>query len=522
MNRPNLLFGGPITTAAARQTLLSRKEFADKLAAEEKTGGPDASFVGEAPETALKISGLSALEFMQEMDSLARYLKRHPGVIPDRTMDIESGVTRLKNLQVRYLGVGTYAHSYAVILSAPDKTPFTMKLKCFKGNPGNYQDHGPYKEPANGLWLNARGVSDVVQFYCAKPSGDWLLQEYLDAEIRHAPRFGPTYQSLQLHFTDEASNDFDGLRYDFGGMRVGYRAHVAKPLYFGGPITTRRAANQLLSEATVKKLLAKEPENPYMGYIPETLQQAMGLSEAEVCQWLDAQGKRMHTVLTTKNLDQRLFVAPLPKPITDAKGNTIKTVAFTRVGDGSFGAVFRVKIGDEKYALKIFSEETYSGIPETEDDRFISSLHGPYKEAANGIYLNSKQVEGIVPFYMANPLIGWQLTAFIEEDQTNMEPGAPQKNKTPKNDRDAEVSLSDLRLRFYDEGDNNYVDDVRVDLGGLGRSKEVRRALDIYAKQQQSFCPSQSVVLSRNPEHFKPDLSPQEHFPYPANPHPSE
>ncbi len=508
--RQKLRFGGPITTAAARQTLLSRKEFAEKLSAEEKTGSPGASFVGDPPEMALKISGLSAVDFMQEINRLVRYLKRHPGVIPERTVDIEPGVTGFKNPKVLYLGAGTYAHSYAVTLSAPGQTPFTMKLKCFKGNPGNYQDHGPYKEPANGLWLNARGVSDVVQFYCAKPSGDWLLQEYLDSEIRHAPRSGPTYQSLQLHFTDEAGNDFDGIRYDFGGMRVGYRANIAKPLHFGGPVTTKRAANQLLSESTVRKLLTKEPGNPYMGYIPETLQQAMGLSEAEVCQWLDTQGKWMHTYLTTKNKDRRLFVATLPKPILDAKGKTVRTVAFTRVGDGSFGAVFRVKIGNEQYAFKIFSEETYSGIPQTEDDRFISSLHGPYKEAANGIYLNSKQVEDIVPFYMANPLIGWQMTAFIEAEQEEAS-GAPLKK-----DPEGEVTLPSLRLRFYDERDNNYVDGVRVDLGGLGRSADIRRALAICAKQDPDT--GMPIQTPESRSHRRYPITPKAQ----PNPHPSE
>lgn len=241
-----ITFGGPLATKKARETLLSRDQFIRALAKE-----PHDTTVGELPEAWLKAVGLDDRHAKKQLDALALIL-RSPWVVDSMTRDESICIVNEAlpfplptGAKIIFLGERTFGKSFAVQVGKA-----TLCLKVFKPILGIYDlpddqretqedflptsdtvkafsKDGPYKEAANGLFLTARNVSNVVRFYAAHPLKGWLAKAYLDPDQRFENSLGtttgeiagPSYQDLGLQFLDsDADNCIGPIRFDYGGL----------------------------------------------------------------------------------------------------------------------------------------------------------------------------------------------------------------------------------------------------------------------------------------------------------------
>lgn len=219
-------------------------------------------------------------------------------------------------------------------------------------------------------------------------------------------------------------------------MRLQTKTHFrhSPAIRFKGERTTRLAGEKLLSSAKIRTLLSKDT-NPYLGKLPAAFSHP-ALEETPL-KFLDT-------------LAQQLREDYLPKHFTrtDAVGQPFLTGHY--IGSGTFGHVYHLAINNEVFAFKLFNPLRY-------DEKDWAPGHGPFAEPAAGLFLNARKVKDCIRFYTANPLARWQLAEYIN-------PAALVKMEN----RPGTTTLDALGYRFYDwRKMNNYIHDIRVDLGGL-------------------------------------------------------
>lgn len=238
---------------------------------------------------------------------------------------------------------------------------------------------------------------------------------------------------------------------------AGLATRPAAPPRFSGLWATRTAALGQRNDdgffgtwpLTGKQLknIATIDDDPYVGQSPIRLQVSLGLNHAQLCDALDdlAESLRPDPELDTPIMDRIIesFHSPTETRMLNGHPVTLK-----KVGEGSFGVVYRLSDGENTYAFKVHREkDRFYGYPD----------HSPFQEAATGQYLTAHNInKDVVRFYVSNPDLGWNLTEFVT-------PYANRNRRSGKTMHEAGIALSDERY-------NNRIGHVRVDLGGALRA----------------------------------------------------
>lgn len=189
-----------------------------------------------------------------------------------------------------------------------------------------------------------------------------------------------------------------------------------------------------LSAESFYAVLAKSA-TPYVGRVPSPLlKQVLPHSPKQIYQALDELAPVLRS-LEAVHGDFMLGEDQLP-------------VAFQYVGQGSYGTVYRLTIGEQAYALKIYHD---SG-----PDSLQDVLGGSYRENSLGVYLskkrfNTRRWRDISRFHFANPQAGWGVYEFVTK------PVAPRPGR----------SIESLPGIVKDRHRGNYIGGLRIDYGGI-------------------------------------------------------
>lgn len=214
------------------------------------------------------------------------------------------------------------------------------------------------------------------------------------------------------------------------------------PVRFGGEKATHLAKQSLLPPRKLKAALETDG-TPYLGTLPSAFK---ALREQ------DPEGDKV--ILGMLNdLHQRLKEAGLPEHFA---APDLMDIRCKRLGQGAFGAAYRLTVNGEPFAFKIFipsvGEDTLRGKLVSRVSRWLR--HGPLAEPAFGLYFTHRETSNLADFHVANPLAGWQLYEFM--DKKGPLP-APRKGKT----------LEEHGYMFQDGSpEKNSIHGIRIDYGG--------------------------------------------------------
>lgn len=206
---------------------------------------------------------------------------------------------------------------------------------------------------------------------------------------------------------------------------------------FQGERATRRAQSALLTPRQLELELAEDTD-PYLGTLPQKLNIPKA-RQADVLEQLDG----LAASLLRRNFPKTFHAEGFPN------------VTGKKLGRGVFGVVYRLKVGDETFAFKVFKPNPKVPIiPASLVERIGHAFrHGPFAEPALGLYFTQKKTRDLANFHVANPSAGWQLYEFIDKDT----------NLTAREGK----SLAEHGYTFQDEAKTgNRLHGIRVDYGG--------------------------------------------------------
>lgn len=160
-----------------------------------------------------------------------------------------------------------------------------------------------------------------------------------------------------------------------------------QPLRFQGVKSTRLLQGRLLVPGEYLQLALRYERNPYVGKAPPLLQEAMAGCVA-----------KPQKILDDLAVELRRDPPKVRQNVIYELGSQVVLRVLYR-SQGEDGLVYRLKIGGQTYAFKIFKEGS-----------------DPYEEVANGVYLTARRTRDVSRFYMANPVKGWMLTEYIDKN----------------------------------------------------------------------------------------------------------
>ncbi len=248
-------------------------------------------------------------------------------------------------------------------------------------------------------------------------------------------------------------------------------------MMFGGPLATKKAQGKLLSQDQFIRALTKEPHDTTVGELPTGWLKAVGLDDLHAKKQLDELALILRSPWVVDSLTREESIRIVNESLTAPLPTGAKIIF---LGERTFGKSFAVQVGEATLCLKVFKPmlgiyglpqdqaDTQQDFLPTSDSVKAFSKDGPYKEAANGLFLTARNVSNVVPFYAANPLKGWLAKAYVDPDPqfNNSLNACAAKRFGP--------TYQDLGLKFLDEGSDNRIRHIRFDYGGLER---VRRSV---------------------------------------------
>ncbi|MBY0450010.1 MAG: hypothetical protein K2X01_05230 [Cyanobacteria bacterium] len=134
-------------------------------------------------------------------------------------------------------------------------------------------------------------------------------------------------------------------------------------------------------------------------------------------------------------------------------------LVIVKINSGQFGEVFAIQLQQkdkppsQPLALKVFrSEVNKSGLTKP-SHRFI---HGTWAEIATGLRWSHRRYKDLVHFYVANPQKDWMLSEWIDSRST-------------KSRKASGYFTQEGKAFSSDFKDENYIEGIRVDMGGISR-----------------------------------------------------
>ena len=204
-----------------------------------------------------------------------------------------------------------------------------------------------------------------------------------------------------------------------------------------GTITVLGQARPLRVAALKNKV--QRDSDPYIGQIPVAFQQALGLTEEQIFKGLDQMAAR-------RNASPLVALGAYLLSFFNGSGSDSHFEELVKprlIGQGSFGWVYKLGVGNQAVAFKIHIDGS----------RPIYDVHSAYQEAATGQFFAAHQVtKDVSRFYAANPKIGWSLTEYIDET-------ASVANREG-------LTIQEAGLLLGDDHHKNRIAGIRVDFGG--------------------------------------------------------
>jgi len=195
------------------------------------------------------------------------------------------------------------------------------------------------------------------------------------------------------------------------------------------------------------KNIVKVDANPYVGQTPMMLQAHLKMTDRQLFEYLDDLAEELRPEEDIPLVDRILAEFHTPTQTITVNEHPLQ---IKKVGEGSFGVVYKLTDGEKSYAFKVHKSR----------DRFDGySDHSPYQEAATGAYLTAHNIiKDVVRFHAANPEFGWTLSEFItlHRDDARKRDG---------------FTLRQAGMAIGDNHYNNTIGNVRVDLGGPVREE---------------------------------------------------
>lgn len=237
-------------------------------------------------------------------------------------------------------------------------------------------------------------------------------------------------------------------------------------LRFSGEAATRAAEGKWLSTGTMRGELEKDVD-PYLGKLPGELMALTGRSEKETMIILDKLAamvlrrfkKRFPTEMDFKygvcglNGSQRLQDCGDLKELYFVPNGwqPQRNLRIIAVGAGFSALAYRLDVptaqGMKHFLFKVFWDP--------DQDEFMAS--GPYKEAANGLYLTRRHAGDAAKFIAGNPSARWHLMEYVDPDA----PPPPVADGP---------TCEDLGFGFDDDLPKNRIHGKRVDMGEMYRA----------------------------------------------------
>ncbi|MBY0450286.1 MAG: hypothetical protein K2X01_06650 [Cyanobacteria bacterium] len=258
--------------------------------------------------------------------------------------------------------------------------------------------------------------------------------------------------------------------------RVACHSLPYSKITFAGPLATKKAQERLLSRDQFIRALAKEPHDTTVGELPKAWLKAVGLDDRHAKKQLDELALILRSSWVVDSLTREESIRIVNESLTVPLPPGAKIIF---LGERTFGKSFAVQVGEATLCLKVFKpmlgiyglredqRETQQDFLPTSDTVKAFSKDGPYKEAANGLFLTARNVTNVVPFYAAHPLKGWLAKAYLDDDQQFYN------SLVFHTGQMLGPTYQDLGLQFLDDDLDNSIRHVRFDYGGLER---VRRS----------------------------------------------
>ncbi len=173
---------------------------------------------------------------------------------------------------------------------------------------------------------------------------------------------------------------------------------------------TRKARKQFRDEHELRRLIQRA-KHPYMGGLPKPLREC-GVSPKEVYQTLD-QVKRALSLWVNPMKNERRY--HFSRELGEQR------LRADYVDEGVYGMVYRLQVGEAQYALKIYFnlDQVFRDLAEQYHVSISSAVtngHGPYAEAASGVFFSNWKIQNASRMLCANPTEGWSLEEWIEPD----------------------------------------------------------------------------------------------------------
>ncbi|MBY0405964.1 MAG: hypothetical protein K2X66_18825 [Cyanobacteria bacterium] len=215
-------------------------------------------------------------------------------------------------------------------------------------------------------------------------------------------------------------------------------------LQFGG-VTGTLQDRHWVSPESFQKVMGVS-STPYIGKLPPVFVQLMKETQEspkQIYQALD----ELIPILRGLKSEEGVFQFQI------GRSQTPITLKF--IGSGAFGSVYNLSFKDQHFALKVYHCNN------------LASSHGTFGESSTGLYLGKRPMKDIAQFYFGNPKAGWGVYELISKDMRS-------------HSRSGQ-SIHSLPMILGDEHEDNNINDIRVDYGGL--SKGVRpKNFDDYKK----------------------------------------
>lgn len=208
---------------------------------------------------------------------------------------------------------------------------------------------------------------------------------------------------------------------------------------------TRDLSRTILSQEQILASVKKHPKaNGYVGSLPaEWIKQIPKEQRSSVIPQIYKSFSNAVKSLDLSLAKRKKATQQFKQTLCEYNIITPQTkVKFSNCGGGYFANVFKLQIGEQCFATKVFSENNLKNV------KFFGNLF----EQNNALYLNANKKSDWTKFYFGNLNDGYMVTQFIKSS-----------DDFPK----YKINLENKGLEYIDYSLHNFVRNHNVDYGGI-------------------------------------------------------
>lgn len=245
-------------------------------------------------------------------------------------------------------------------------------------------------------------------------------------------------------------------------------AHKNAPVQFSG-VTSDLAGKHWLNSAQFNQYMGV-CNSGNIGYVPEVLSKLADQSHSDVFQAINELSGILNEIPLFEGLKMQFTIGERKEP-----------VEVEYVGKGAYGVVYRLKVGTDEVALKLYkrSSTQYS--------------HGTYGEMGTGLYFNPQTFENIVRFEFGNTKNHWGVYEFADS--------TVDKSKRP------DGKFEEQNVVVGDDHGGNSISGFRVDYGGINQSSKLEDLRQALADENYEHPVIKSFHLMRFKEEDRQDAA---------------